>query len=115
MRRSVPTRRNANTHAESSLEPHRHRPRIERLAELFALAPPHPPRHDNHACGLGLAHVARERSARLAVGPEEGGVVPDDHKEQGGAQRDSRLGALARSDGGELAHVLDGARGDDLG
>ena len=68
----------ANTHAHAmSLEPHRHSPRIESLAEVLALAPAHPPRHDDHAGGLGLAHVAREGSARLPVGPEEGGVVTD--------------------------------------
>ena len=53
-----------------SLEPHRHGPRIERLAKVLALAPAHPPRHDLHARGLGLAHVARERGARLLVGPK---------------------------------------------
>jgi hypothetical protein len=51
-----------------SLEPHRHGSRIERLADVRALAPAHPPRHDAHARGLGLAHVARERGARLLVG-----------------------------------------------
>ena len=53
-----------------SLEPHRHGSRIERLAEVLALAPAHPPRHDAHARGLGLAHVERERGARLLVGPK---------------------------------------------